>query len=261
MKTNQLILSTIASLALVATSCKKDNTTTPAAEDTSAGEVTLKFVNKVNNSDLVLSTATNKVWYTNQNADSFTVTKFNYYITNIKMVAEDGSTFAEPESYHLIQQNDLASQNFTIKNIPAKKYVSINYMIGVDSLRNVSGAQTGALDPIKDMFWTWSSGYIFVKFEGNSPSSTSPSKSLVFHIGGYKDQFIGIKNNTVNLPIATAISGSNNKTITFKTEVNELFKNPQKIDFAILNFAMAPSANTKKIADNYVDMISISAVE
>jgi hypothetical protein len=261
MKTNQLILSALASLALIATSCKKESTPATAAEDTSAGEVTFKFENKVNNANLVLSTSTNKVWYTNQNADSFTVSKFNYYITNIKMVAEDGSTFAEPESYHLIQQNDLASQSFTIKNIPAKKYVAISYTIGVDSLRNVSGAQTGALDPIKDMFWTWSSGYIFVKFEGASPSSTGQSKSLVFHIGGYKDQFKAIKNNTVNLPIATVINGTNKKTVTFKTEVNELFKNPQKIDFALFNFAMTPSANTKKMADNYVDMISISSVE
>jgi hypothetical protein len=43
--------------------------------------------------------------------------------------------------------------------------------------------------------------------------------------------------------------------------VNELFKNPQIIDFSSLNFGMTPSANTKKIADNYEDMLSITKFE
>ena len=59
-------------------------------------------------------------------------------------------------------------------------------MIGVDSARNTSGAQLGALDPANSMFWSWNSGYIFVRMEGNSPQSTQPYNKLQFHIGGFK---------------------------------------------------------------------------
>ncbi len=64
-----------------------------------------------------------------------------------------------------------------------------------------------------------------------------------------------------NFPIATEINGGNKKTITLNTNLNEIFKNPQTLDFSALNFAMSPNANTKKIADNYADMISLSKIE
>jgi hypothetical protein len=261
MKINRFL--SISALAIFTlNACKKDNAVSePTPEDKSNGEVTFKFKNRVNNDDLVLSTNTSKVWYKNQNNDSFTVTKFNYYITNIKLNAEDGSVFSEPNSYHLLKQDDANSLSFSLKDIPAKKYLSVSYMIGVDSVRNVSGAQTGALDPINDMFWTWNSGYIFVKLEGNSPSSTSSQKALVFHIGGFTGPYKGLKQNTFNLPEATLLNGSNKKTLNMKVDVNEIFKNPQTIDFSTLNFAMTPSTNTKKIADNFADMISLISVE
>ena len=37
------------------------------------------------------------------------------------------------------------SLNFTIKDVPYGKYKSVEFLIGVDSVRNFSGAQYGAL--------------------------------------------------------------------------------------------------------------------
>ena len=53
--------------------------------------------------------------------------------------------------------------------MPAGNYNSLSFLLGVDSMHNVSGAQTGALDPANDMFWTWNSGYVMAKMEGASP--------------------------------------------------------------------------------------------
>ena len=59
------------------------------------------------------------------------------------------------------------------------------FLLGVDSLTNVSGAFGGDLDPIKGMYWAWNSGYINLKLEGTSPGSPYPSHGFELHLGGY----------------------------------------------------------------------------
>jgi hypothetical protein len=256
---NYTALLTCITIAL--TSCKKEEKTSEPAIDSTNGELTLNLENTVDGNPLILSKGASQTWYINQNNDSFYVTKFNYYITNISLQAEDGSIYKESDSYHLIEGDINESKSFTIKNIPAKKYISISYMIGVDSARNISGAQTGALDPANDMFWSWNSGYIFMKFEGVSTKSAAPNKSVIFHVGGYEGVNRGQRNATFNLPSPTLINGSNKKTVTLKTNVNELFKNPSVVNFNTFYFAMTNFAQTKIIADNYADMISFSKIE
>ena len=65
-----------------------------------------------------------------------------------------------------------ANQNHRLLNLylPEGDYTELQFLLGVDSLHNVSGAQTDDLDPAKDMFWTWNSGYVMAKMEGNSPA-------------------------------------------------------------------------------------------
>lgn len=113
-------------------------------------------------------------------------TKLRYYVTNIELHKATGGTWKEEESYHLITVDDQAGleEELQLTDVPAGDYVGISYIIGVDSLRNVSGLQEGALDPAEAMFWSWNTGYIFVKAEGMSDSS--PNGSFVYHIGGFE---------------------------------------------------------------------------
>ncbi len=67
------------------------------------------------------------------------------------------------------------------------------FLLGVDSLHNVSGAQTDALDPAKDMFWTWNTGYVMAKLEGNSPSSALVNNKYEFHVGGFSGKYNVLK--------------------------------------------------------------------
>jgi hypothetical protein len=265
MKTNHIYILMLLLCTLFLANCKKNKTTTTEPikyndiiENTN-GELTFKMKNQVDGTDLQLSDANNKVWYKNQNNDSFYVTRFNYYFTNIKLTAEDGSIFEETYSYHLIRQENDSSWIFKIKNIPNKKYVAITYMIGVDSAKNKSGANTGDLSPDYAMHWGWLSGYIFLKFEGHA-SIGDIDKSLVFHIGGYEGKFKSLKTNTLNFSNPVLINNNNNKTISLSANVNELFKNPEVIDFSQLSFAMTPSTNTLKMAENYKDMFQIVSI-
>jgi hypothetical protein len=48
--------------------------------------------------------------------------------------------------------------------------------------------------------------------------------------------------------------------LTLKTDVREVFQNPELIDLSTLYYQMGEGAGAKKIADNYGDMISFKSV-
>ena len=43
------------------------------------------------------------------------------------------------------------------------------------------------------MYWTWQSGYINFKIEGNSPLCSSSKNKFAFHIGGFQYPFNAIQ--------------------------------------------------------------------
>lgn len=61
----------------------------------------------------------------------------------------------------------------------------IDFLLGTDSLSNVSGILEGALDPINGMYWAWNSGYINIKTEGIYTDSMDKEIPFEFHLGGY----------------------------------------------------------------------------
>ncbi|MDJ1480972.1 hypothetical protein QNI16_10805 [Cytophagaceae bacterium YF14B1] len=242
-----LVLS-ISILCLI--SCNHTDDVTPT------GQVQFQFTHVVGSLPLAL----NATQYTNAAGESFYVKTFKYYVSNIKFIRADGSEYAQPESYYLVNEGDSASKTFTIPNVPIGTYTGVNFMIGVDSTRNVSGAQTGALDALNDMFWSWKTGYIFVKMEGTSPSSTASGNRIEYHIGGFQ--------NPNNIRTATFSLGNNKlyiksdstSSIHFQTDVGQLFQTPNLIKFAETP-ALMTEPKTADIADNYSDMFSIVSIQ
>lgn len=199
--------------------------------------------------------------YTNANGDTFKVTKFNYYISNIKLTKSDGSVFKETESYHLVQESNPASKAFTIANVPYGTYTAISFMIGVDSTRNVSGAQTGALDQANGMFWSWSSGYIMAKFEGTSPQSPATNHALTFHVGGFSGANSVLKDASPSFNGSTAnVSSTVTPEIHLKTDVSKWFKSSTITNFATTHTIHMPGAAAKSIANNYANMFSVEHI-
>ena len=242
---------------LVATtnSCVKKDP--PAPTDTTntdgVGKVKLEFSNVVGSSDLSLGNQ----WYKNPHGDSFKVNVFNYYISNVKLNGAKG-TYTETESYHLLKQENTSSLSLDLTNVPYDTYSSVTLMIGVDSARNVSGAQTGALDPANDMFWTWSTGYIMAKLEGVSPQSTNVDNMLIFHIGGHAGLWAGQRTVTLNFPTPIKVEKDAFNHVHIAADVNGLFKSPNEIDFSMLNGVMSIGKESQMIANNYANMLSVT---
>jgi hypothetical protein len=123
--------------------------------------------------------------YHNSSEDTFTVSKFNHYVSKLRLLRNDGSFYEEPESYHLMKHVE-GVNSFTLSNLPDGDFTGLQFLIGVDSLRNVSGIQSGDLDVSHGMFWDWNTGYIFFKLEGDYRSQNVPGGAqYAIHIGGF----------------------------------------------------------------------------
>lgn len=109
----------------------------------------------------------------------------NYYLSNFQLRKTNGEWWSHPHSYFLVRLNNTNSYQFELIGVPVGDYNAIRFLIGVDSTKNVSGAQAGDLAPSNAMFWSWSTGYIMIKLEGNSPQANWEFFS--FHIGGFKE--------------------------------------------------------------------------
>lgn len=170
-------------LCLTFTACKKDNNTTPVSQpEVTTGDFKLEFEH------IWLTPATefalNTAFIHPVTGDTLTFSTFKYYVSNIRLKKTDGTWWSDKESYFLIDASVPNSNVLNLKNVPSGSYTQMEYTLGVDSLRNVSGAQTGALSLDNGMFWSWNSGYIMLKAEGTTPNAASGS--FAFHLGGFQ---------------------------------------------------------------------------
>lgn len=240
------------SLAVVATSCnRKDDDPKP-----SAGKVAMRFSNVVGTQPLKFQTD----WYQTARGDSFNVTLFSYYISNIRLNRADGSgAFVQPNSYYLLDgYNRPTTMSFDIDSVADGTYNSVTLTIGVDSARNAAGAGTGALDQIWGYYWQWNSGYIFMKFEGYN-SQSQDARKMEYHVGGFLDSNSAIRTVTLPLPGQVQIAPGKMATLDVEADVLKLFDTPNQIDIKQMKAIHMPGPEAKMMADNYAHMLRIKA--
>lgn len=189
--------------------------------------------------------------YHNQFNEPFVVNKFKYYISNIILIDEQAKKYSFGTQYFLIDEADSVSKIITLATI-SSKIKSIQFLIGVDSIKNVSGVQTGVLDPMKGMFWTWNSGYVFAKLEGQSDSSHLPAHYFGYHIGGYKT------NENAVRKIELAIPNSTSSIININVNLLQWFLSKNKIKITEAAVCHSPGNFALQVADNYSTMFSIT---
>jgi hypothetical protein len=197
-----------------------------------AGKLIIHFENYVGDKKLALDTAA----YTNALGQAFTVTNFKYYISNIRIEGTDGNIY-KGDSYYLIRQDDEGTWTAAIDDVPQDSYSKVTFMIGVDSLHNCSGAQSGAL-------------------EGKSPASKSPGHIFEYHIGGYKNPTNFIR--TASLLFDKEPLKVNTGKITrlyIKTDAAKILQGKNKISFSELS-SVTDFHHAGEIADNYSAMFS-----
>lgn len=199
--------------------------------------------------------------YRNAAGEEFTVQRLRYYLSLPRLRRADGSWF-EPQypaesaaAYHLVDESRPESRRLRLAGVPAGEYTGIEFLLGVDDARNHAGAQSGALDPAQGMFWTWKSGYIFLKAEGNSPASPASARTFSYHVGGGEPSLA----RRVYLPFGEKpirVDQRIRPTVHLAADLGALFAAVNVVSIARLPEAMDPVA-AKPLADNAAAMFRV----
>jgi hypothetical protein len=190
--------------------------------------------------------------YITPNGDTISINRFRFYISEVILNYANGEKFSEAESFHLVDASDPQSLNIHLKQAPEGRITSVSFNIGIDSATSVSGALSGALDPVKGMYWAWNSGYINAKLEGSCKTYNGSKKHpFEFHIGGYMQPYYALRKIQLNLPGENIASGSR---IFIYADASAWLAG---IDLKTGHSVMIPGKQAMEVADRYSRMFSI----
>ncbi|HOJ89949.1 MAG: MbnP family protein [Saprospiraceae bacterium] len=253
-------------------SCSKDS------DSNEPGDIEIEFdniaiVNGVERQLTLATSGSTDYSYTNGMGQDFNINLLRYYITNIKLTGPNGEVFedhihvdaAGTEGIYLIDEANPASSSVILKSVPAGNYNKITFTVGVEENGVKEGAAGGNLDPATSkMFWNWNSGYIALKFEGQSPVSAGGTsgtetlggvtKGIAYHIGGWKDvtgtAFV-YNNKTLSFDFDTnaKVKKGQQPTVHMVFDVLKLFTGKNTIDFTGNNNVHKP-VDGKPAAEN-----------
>ena len=193
--------------------------------------------------------------------EPFTPKTFRYYISNIFLRDAGGNFHPVPNKYFLVDEAEPNSKTIGFGLKPGK-YVSLRFLIGVDSLKTVSGVDTGSLDPTKGMFWTWNTGYVAAKLEGWSPVARTPQQMVQYHIGGYRPGQNTLQ--TVTIPFAgdtLVVSTGKKAVIRLQADIMKWFKGTHELKIADHAFVHTPGKLAVQYAENYAAMFRYHSID
>lgn len=201
------------------------------------------------------------VSYTDAFGEPLTLTQCKYYVSHFKLFSPSGSV---QESEGLIQLVNAADTTSFTLSLPTKpdSLVALSFVVGVDSILNISGAQEGALDPLKGMFWTWNSGYVMAKLEGHSPVSTGRAHLFEYHIGGFHGPDAALRTIELKLP-GQPIFLKEGQTVVLEIHANisHWFNGVHVLKIAEHAACATPGPLARLYADNYAKMFTLTSVK
>jgi hypothetical protein len=219
------------------------------------GKVNIIFRHLVGKQPLVLDDSS----YVNPFGESYSLRKFKYYISNISFFS--AGKIVSKNNYYLVDQSIAGSMQLPLQ-LPENRYDSIRFLIGVDSLMNTAGAQSGALDPLNDMYWTWQSGYIMQKLEGSSPQSKVVNNKVEYHLGGYggvnkTQRWIAFKFKE-SKPLQ--VKKGQISSIIIEADINKFWQGSKAVSINENPVCSTPGMMTNQLADNFSSMFSLKNI-
>jgi hypothetical protein len=192
--------------------------------------------------------------YRNPFGEIFEISRFRFYAGRIEPVYADSNFKTSTRIiYHLVDFSDSASTRILI---PVKAGVcnGIQFLLGVDSLDQNRGAQTGDLDPARGMFWTWNSGYQSFKIEGYSPASSLPAHMIAYHIGGYRLPYSTVWKIRINTTDDEEfrITKENKITVEVPIELDYFFDGQVPLHIQEISSCTTAGEMAWKISENFI---------
>ncbi len=124
------------------------------------------------------------------NDHSFQLEQVRFYLSKFEFYQNNQLLASDSAAYLVDFEND-STRKLIFPQINALQVSEIRFLFGIDSITNTSGAMSGALDPMHGMYWSWQSGYINCKLEGEF--LTPKQEAFQLHLGGYISPFSGVQ--------------------------------------------------------------------
>ena len=258
---NKLFLSIFVLFSLLAASCKKDPAVAAVSTnpwDTISnysgiivpvnGKLYFNFTYHFATQPLVFG---NK-YYVNAAQDTFNINELKHYFTNVSLQKPNGD-WINLKNYHLLDAKTPSSCTLEMNNVPAGNYTRLSFLLGIDSITNYGGVQDGALDPAWGMFWTWNTGYIFYRINGQ----TASGKSYSYDLGGINNL------PKITLDLQSFKLKSQAPKFYMSMDINEMFQNPSNFSMAINGYVIHDVIASEGLIlkNNMEDMVSISKID
>jgi hypothetical protein len=179
---------------------------------------------------------------------------FKNYISMVTLVADDGSEVLLKD-FLLV---DYSRENEVFMEIPSGKYTSLKMGVGIPAEFNTD--QDPAVYPSSSplsvagsqgMFWQWSTGYIFAKFEGRADTSGVAGAALLLPIAihaGNDASYRAYESDPFILELY-----EDSATVNVHLLVNKLFSPDQGNEVNLTENAVTHSQNNSQLAANYMN--------
>ncbi|MFM2202052.1 MAG: hypothetical protein RL040_1252 [Bacteroidota bacterium] len=179
---------------------------------------------------------------------------FKNYISMVTLVAEDGSEVLLKD-FLLV---DYSVNNEVKVEVPSCKYTSLKLGVGIPAEFNTDqdpsvypSSSPLSVAGSQGMFWQWSTGYIFAKFEGRADTSDVGEDSFLLPIAihaGNDASFRAFESD----PFILELNGDS-ATISVHLLVNKLFSPDQGNEVNLTENAVTHSQNNSQLATNYMN--------
>jgi hypothetical protein len=195
------------------------------------------------------------------NGEELIFSRFQYYISNIRLKKENGEWWEEENSYHIVNAR-MVNPVINLSAIPEGSYTSLEYIVGVDSVRNFSGAQDGALSPSNEMFWSWNTGYIFLMSEGFCEQREGDNKIFIHHIGGFVGENSAIRKREIEFNNSLNVRDGSTPKVHLNVQVERMYQGEDAmISVAETHRVHAPGEMAAKISKNYARMFELGQIQ
>lgn len=118
--------------------------------------------------------------------DSLRFSTLRFYISGLTSMNDSQTQLNDPDKAHLIDVFDTSRNHVAIDALSSDGATKFCFTLGLDSVLNTSGILDGDLDPVEGMYWTWQSGFIHFKLEGDFSVRDTEARRFEYHIGGYR---------------------------------------------------------------------------
>lgn len=155
------------------------------------------------------------------------LSQLRFYLSNVRLINLDGTEILIPESWILVKPG---IETFPIGTVTPGKFKGVKFLVGIDSASNSGGtspADRPAGHPLgfqsPSMFWSWASGYIFVRMEGSvdTTGTGTPNLPFVCHVGSN-----ALKREVqINFTDTLSVSSGVESFVHLKVQLDKLFDN------------------------------------